>query len=764
MLKRLLSLLLALTLVLAVLPQTALLAEPACAHEHTAPFSNVFENTRGSYCYMLWLMSGCPESTLRNPFADVSESDYYYQAVLWAVEKKITVGTSETTFHPNRALTRAQAVTFLWRSAGSPEPAQTQCPYTDADNQSFYYKALLWASGIEWLELNAVGTSFNPDAPVGCFEYDALVCEDCGQHVKTEKLSLSQVILDHGTYGDNLEWSVTESTLTITGSGEMRELGEYEYAPWYQFKDNILKLSLPDGLTTIGSRAFIDCYLLQSVSIPDGVEYIGAEAFARCHALTAPALPESLLYIDEEAFAGCSKLGTVTVPGGVIHIGNSAFASCGLTKVTLCEGVQSIGDDVFMNNYALRTVSIPRSVIHVGYNAFGAGELHDDWEDGILYMDGWAIEAKGDITEAKIRPGTRGIADETFDNSLYLTSVTLPDSLLYIGVMAFAVTDLTELKLPSGLLYIYDGAFSNCIYLEKVNIPKNLAYLGEGAFFNCLSLTSVTIPSSLTAIEPWTFAYGEALTHVDIPAEITYIGDGAFFGTGLTSITVANKECVILENAEEPAFMLGAPGQTTVYGYPDSTAAVYAKKYGYRFVALNEKLPFIDVPVEAYYSDPVVWALENNVTTGADATHFSPDKTCTRAQVVTFLWRAAGSPEPEKAVNPFTDVKPDAYYYKAVLWAVEKGVTTGTSADKFSPDKGCTRAQVVTFQWRAKGKPEPSSTENPFTDVAAGQYYYKAVLWAVEKEITKGTSADKFSPDSTCTRGQIVTFLYRDMK
>ena len=171
---------------------------------------------------------------------------------------------------------------------------------------------------------------------------------------------------------------------------------------------------------------------------------------------------------------------------------------------------------------------------------------------------------------------------------------------------------------------------------------------------------------------------------------------------------------------------------------------------------------FDDVQDESqYYFDPVYWAVDKGVTTGATPTTFNPGAGCTRAQVVTFLWRAAGKPEPAKTDNPFNDVQPDAYYYKAVLWAVEKGITTGTSATTFRPDQTCTRGQIVTFLWRYNNQPEPTKTDNPFTDVQTSQYYCKAILWAIEKGITKGTSADKFSPDSTCTRAQIVTFLYR---
>ena len=173
--------------------------------------------------------------------------------------------------------------------------------------------------------------------------------------------------------------------------------------------------------------------------------------------------------------------------------------------------------------------------------------------------------------------------------------------------------------------------------------------------------------------------------------------------------------------------------------------------------------PFSDVPGDAYYYDAVLWAVEKNITTGTGGGKFSPLMNCTRSQVVTFLWRAAGSPEPTATEMNFTDVPADAYYYDAVLWAVENNITTGTGNGKFSPLMDCSRAQIVTFLWRSQGSPAVSGVENPFKDVPAGQYYTDAVLWAVKEGITTGTAADKFSPDMICTRSQIVTFLYRCM-
>ena len=169
---------------------------------------------------------------------------------------------------------------------------------------------------------------------------------------------------------------------------------------------------------------------------------------------------------------------------------------------------------------------------------------------------------------------------------------------------------------------------------------------------------------------------------------------------------------------------------------------------------------FNDVKPGDYFYDAVNWAVEKGITTGTSATTFSPNASCTRAQIVTFLWRASGSPEPKTASNPFTDVAANAYYCKAVLWAVENGITTGTSATTFSPDAPCTRAQGVTFLWRANGSKAASAAAS-FTDVASDAYYAPAVAWAAEQNVTGGVGNGLFSPDTTCTRAQIVSMLYR---
>ena len=234
---------------------------------------------------------------------------------------------------------------------------------------------------------------------------------------------------------------------------------------------------------------------------------------------------------------------------------------------------------------------------------------------------------------------------------------------------------------------------------------------------------------------------------------------------------------------EEILYASGKVALHFYYQYDSNGNMVYSRMDGYDFLwdggpddgVWTEKLSefyyeyeklqtkttgFTDVADKtSYYHNAVLWAVKNNITMGTSDTTFSPNMDCSRGQVVAFLWRAAGKPEPKTTECPFSDVAEDAYYYKAVLWAAENGITAGTSANTFSPDTIVTRSQFVTFLWRAAGKPEASS-DNPFADIE-NDYYYNAVLWAVSNGITAGTGSNTFSPLKTCTRAETVTFLYR---
>jgi|GEM_PF-1618278 len=223
-----------------------------------------------------------------------------------------------------------------------------------------------------------------------------------------------------------------------------------------------------------------------------------------------------------------------------------------------------------------------------------------------------------------------------------------------------------------------------------------------------------------------------------------------------------DESVAALEKAVEDAKAVQADDKATQQQVDDAKKAVEAA-----IEALEEKSDdflFDDVKDPGkFYFDPVYWAFyaEPQITKGTDDTHFGPDNACTRGHVVTFLWRAAGEPAPKSAQTQFTDLKAGAFYEKAVAWAVEEGITKGMTDTTFAPDGKCNRGQIVTFLWRFKGEPAPKSTQTPFTDLKAGAFYGNAVAWAVENDVTKGMTETTFGPDATCTRGQVVTFLYR---
>ena len=281
--------------------------------------------------------------------------------------------------------------------------------------------------------------------------------------------------------------------------------------------------------------------------------------------------------------------------------------------------------------------------------------------------------------------------------------------------------------------------------------------------------TATLFDKDTTVYAHWTYtgSTGGGVTTYPITVKSAKNGDvtashkSAAKGTTITLTVDPDKGYVldtltVLDGKDKEIKLTEKNGKYT-FTMPASKVTVAAT---FKASAPTGKNPFTDVPAGSYYEDAVIWAVDKGITTGTSATTFNPNGICTRAQAVTFLWRAAGSPAAKSAVMPFTDVKAGSYYYDAVLWAVEQGITKGTSDTTFSPDATCSRAQIVAFLWRSEKSPA-AGTANPFADVKSTAYYADAVLWAVKEDITKGTTSTTFSPDADCTRAQIVTFLYR---
>ena len=281
--------------------------------------------------------------------------------------------------------------------------------------------------------------------------------------------------------------------------------------------------------------------------------------------------------------------------------------------------------------------------------------------------------------------------------------------------------------------------------------------------------TATVFDKNTTVYAHWTYtgSTGGGVTTYPITVKSAKNGDvtashkSAAKGTTITLTVDPDKSYVldtltVLDGKDKEIKLTEKNGKYT-FTMPASKVTVEAM---FKAEQSTGKNPFTDVPAGSYYEDAVIWAVDKGITTGTSATTFNPNSICTRAQAVTFLWRAAGSPAAKSSAMPFADVKAGSYYETAVLWAVENGITKGTSDTMFSPDATCTRAQIVTFLWRSQKSPA-AGTANPFTDVKASAYYADAVLWAVKHNITVGTTFSIFSPDEECTRAQIVTFLYR---
>ena len=429
-----------------------------------------------------------------------------------------------------------------------------------------------------------------------------------------------------------------------------------------------------------------------------------------------------------------------------------------ITRLVVGEGILRLGDNTMASHYPnLREVQFPESLGEIGNNAFNGctGLKQIDLPEDLHY-----------------------ILFQSFANT-GLTSLVLPDALCYLGGSAFrGCVDLTRVKLPAELRDLGSHAFADCVKLATVQMPEGLSeepgdgvflntalsdisfytdnVIGWSMFQNCDNLTTVTIREGTYSIGNSAFSYCDNLTHVTIPGGVYSMGQDVFKECGKLSTVLFLGDA---PNLNEFTFR----GATATCYYPagdESWNRFIKQDLGGKitWVAYDPDL-FVDVPMNAFYYESVLWAVDNGITTGATATTFNPNGQCQRAQIVTFLWRAAGCPVVE-AENPFTDVKETDFYYDAVLWAVENGITTGTSATTFSPFKTCSRAEVVTFLWRAHGKPG-SNAENPFADVKDTDFFHTAVLWAVENGITNGMDATHFGSLTVCNRAQVVTFLYR---
>ena len=411
-----------------------------------------------------------------------------------------------------------------------------------------------------------------------------------------------------------------------------------------------------------------------------------------------------------------------------------------------------------------------------------------------LYKDGAAFGSPVRIDNPNTTSYTFTIPEppaEDSDDST-TTTLTLPDNAITkAGTYSFRVT-----ALGNGTDYSNSVAAESARHLSSITVEENENGTITASARYAVSGTEITLtgnPNSGYRVSKWSLTPELTVTDNKFTMPEGAVTVSAVFARRSSSstypITVKDSK-----NGSASSSHKSASSGTTVTitvmpdkGYTLETLTVTDKngkevkltekngKYTFTMPASKVEINatfmddnamlnyFVDVKANDYFYDAVLWAAQNGITSGTDAVHFTPDGVCSRAQAVTFLWRAAGSPAPKSVSMPFTDVPKGSYYEMAVLWAVENGITKGTSDTTFSPDATCSRAQIVAFLWRSEKSPA-AGTANPFADVKSSAYYADAVLWAVKEDITKGTTSTTFSPDADCTRAQIVTFLWRCKK
>lgn len=540
--------------------------------------------------------------------------------------------------------------------------------------------------------------------------------------------------------------------------------------------------TVPSGTVAIAGGAFKDCAKLESLVIPDSVTAIGESAFENCAALKRITLPKSITKLEALTFSGCAALAEIALPDGLKTLGEKVFSGCAALKsVKIPAEVTVIPTEAFFGCSSLESITIPKSVSHINERAFdGCTALKK--VDYLGSDTDWSRVTKETCNNALNN------AEKSFtrtDHEHKYTDTVIPPTCTERGctVHLCACGDKREDSYTPPLGHSYKGGI--CVRCGILDPNKDTPHKHD-------FIPIVTKPTCLTeGFTTYACSCGECYTkdYVSAVGHKTQLQNAKAAGC-LTGGYTGDEVCTVCGKVFKQGsviFALGHDPQPARVKAPTCTESGYTgdlicmrcgdmTQIGKTVAAAGHKFfggvcsvcgakgaeavpEFDDVKSGAFYFDAVQWAVENGITNGTGKNTFSPNDVCSRYQIVMFLWRAAGQPEAKAAVS-FADVKPGDIFYEAVQWAVERGITKGTSSTSFSPYAPCTRGQIVTFLYRSAGSPKVSGACN-FSDIPADSFCRDAVIWASTEGITNGTSAGRFSPNEGCTRAQVVTFLYR---
>ena len=557
----------------------------------------------------------------------------------------------------------------------------------------------------------------------------------------------------------------------------------------FEKNETLETLIFGSKIKSIGAFAFSGCTSLKEIRfVNSSLEAIDNDAF-RNTAITSVAIPDTVSYMGYGIFYGTNLI-SVRLPDSLRRLSHSTFGNCvELTAVDLNQiteidgqsGNEANQDAVFFNCDKLKVLRLPATLTTLGGQNTALATGCDDIIVDATACPNVVVGACAFNMHASWGGGYSGSALVYVQKAT--ENVTAKDGSStyehYTKVVTVAITNggifLADSKFESGKLAapVKDGCkFIGWYKDADFSTPLNEEAPASGqTYYAKWEASEDNIPSKPVnerlTVDLGTVCYGDTPS-----ATVTFTGSKALeeiksYG-GFFEAKIDGMNVVITPKADQQpdtyADTLYVHTENGAVHFISVTLIVTEKSTDgdlpFWLPAAIRSNPFSDVAGGAYYNEAVRWAVKNGIASGTDAKHFSPDAACTRGQAVTFLWRAAGCPAPTLAENPFADVKPTDYCYDAVLWAVQTGVAKGTSRTTFSPDAPCTRGQIVTFLYRAAGSPSGYANSG-YTDVPETSYCAAPVAWAVALRVTSGTSAITFSPDALCTRAQIVTFLYR---
>ena len=539
-----------------------------------------------------------------------------------------------------------------------------------------------------------------------------------------------------------------EKVKTITIPNGVTEISGYAFA-----QTGIENMVIPNSVKTIGVNTFATSQL-KTITLPNGLTEIKDQTFLQCWNLTTVNIPSTVTKIGERAFERCYSLSTISIPGSVKTIGNQAFVKCtGLKKVVLPNSVTQLGEGIFTLCSGLKEVVFPTNITRIPRATF----------DSCISLQNYTIPSH-----------IKTIGEYAFSNCTNLESIKIPETVTSIEAGVFSgCTKLKKVVFPNSVTQLGESVFSLCSGLKEVEFPANITRIPRAMFDSCTGLQTIAIPSQIKTIGEYAFSNCKNLERIRIPENVTAIEKQSFLGCAkLGKVYVMNKNTTFGSEVFK-----SAGSNLSILCHENSTAHTYAvnNNHSYQFIDMSKVTDyFADIPEGKWYVNAVQYVFDKELMSGSGE-YFNPTKNVTRAQLVTTLYRLAGSPEVTdySACTAFSDVAEGKYYTDAICWAYKEGIATGNDG-KFNTTGNLTRQQMATFFFRFAETMGYDVTDS--ADFSAmlnadkvSDYAVEAMSWAVGAGLISGSETKDeagnvvydLNPRGNTTRVQLSAILQR---